>query len=104
VTALARVTSASIIDVSEPTDHLLWELETLDRLCASRSIIIGEQASVERWSQDGGAASGDTTLGARFAARLDGRHVLAYTTDRRGMRRFARALHGMLLDIEDGPS
>ncbi len=104
VTALARVTSASIIDISEPTEHLLWELDTLDRLCASRSIIIGEQASVERWSQDAGVESGDTALGASFAARLDGRQALAYTTDRAGMRRFARALHGMLLDIEDGPS
>jgi hypothetical protein len=104
VTALARVTSASIIDISEPTEHLLWELETLDRLCASRSIIIGEQASVERWSQAVSVAPGDTTLGAGFAARLDGRQVLAYTTDRAGMRRFARALHGMLLDIQDGPS
>jgi hypothetical protein len=104
VTTLARVTSASIIDISEPTEHLLWELDTLDRLCANRSIVIGEQASVERWSQDVGVASGDTALGARFAARLDGRQVLAYTTDRAGMRRFARALHGMLLDIGDGPS
>ena len=104
VTALARVTSASIIDISEPTEHLLWELATLDRLCANRSIIIGEQASVERWSRDVAVASGDTELDARFAARLDGRLVLAYTTDRAGMRRFARALHGMLLDIQDGPS
>lgn len=103
VTALARVTSASIIDISEPTAHLLWELETLDRLCASRSIIIGERASVERWAQEVDLASGDT-LNASFASRLDGRQVLAYTTDRAGMRRFARALHGRLLDIQDGSS
>jgi len=104
VTALARVTSASIIDISEPTEHLLWELETLERLCANRSIIIGEHASVVRWSQDVAVTPGNPSLDARFAARLDGRVVLAYTTDRAGMRRFARALHGMLLDIDDGPS
>jgi hypothetical protein len=103
VTALARVTAASIIDISEPTEHLLWELETLERLCANRSIIIGEQASVVRWSQDVAVTPGNPSLDARFAARLDGRVVLAYTTDRAGMRRFARALHGMLLDIDDGP-
>jgi hypothetical protein len=103
VSALARVTSAAIIDVSEPTEHLLWELDELDRLCSSRSIIIGEHDRVMRWARDA-AAPGDAGLHARFAERLDGRDVLAYTTDRDGMRRFARALHGRLLDIEDGPA
>jgi hypothetical protein len=104
VSALARVTSAAIIDISEPTEHLLWELDELDRLCASRSIIIGEQGRVERWARDEAASSGDASLYARFAERLEGRDVLAYTTDSTGMRRFARALHGRLLDIEDGPA
>jgi len=104
VSELARVTSASIIDISEPTEHLLWEMEELDRVCPSRSIIIGEHARVTRWVPGNDVTPGISSLDARFAARLEGRDVLAYSTDRAGMRRFARALHGTLLDIADGPA
>jgi hypothetical protein len=104
VSELARVTSASIIDVSEPSEHLLWELDELKRMCPGRSIIIGEHTRVARWAQSDGGTPSDGSLDSRFASRLDGRDVLAYTTDRAGMRRFARALHGLLLDIDDGPS
>ena len=104
VSELARVTSASIIDISEPTEHLLWELDELKRMCPGRSIVIGEHARVARWAQADDAERLDGSLDGRFASRLDGRDVLAYTTDPAGMRRFARALHGILLDIEDGPA
>ena len=104
VSELARVTSASIIDISEPTEHLLWELDELKRVCPGRSIIIGEHARVARWAQSNDVTAPDGSLDRRFAARVEGREVLAYTTDRAGMRRFARALHGLLLDIDDGPA
>ena len=111
VSELAKVTSASIIDISEPTEHLLWELNELDRVCPGRSIVIGEQERVSRWAQEDAATTipgleitPAGSLDARFAACLEGRDVLAYTTDRAGMRRFARALHGLLLDVDDGPA
>ncbi len=99
VTSLTRIAAASIIDISDPSEHLLWELGELERLSPGRWIAIGEHARVQRWTESPGAAD---TFDARFAQRLGSRSILAYTTDRRGMRRFARALLGMLLDIEDG--
>ena len=57
-----------------------------------------------RWVPGNDVTPGISSLDARFAARLEGRDVLAYSTDRAGMRRFARALHGTLLDIADGPA
>ena len=99
VSSLAAVTSASIIDVSEPTENLLWEIEELYRRCGRRWIMIGERARVARWT-DGGASPPPGSLEARFAARLDARDVLVYDVDRRGMRRFARALYGLLLAVE----
>jgi hypothetical protein len=98
VTALAEVTSASVLDVSDPTDNLVWEMDELERLCAGRRILIGEQGRLAQWCGD--ATVDPESAAARFAARLDGQDVLAYTVDRRGMRRFARALYGKLLDIE----
>jgi len=100
VSALAGVTAASVIDVSEPTDHLLWELYELERLCPGRWIMIGEHARVARWAQADAVPPAADSLEARFAARLASRDLLAYTTDRRGMRRFARALSGMLLEVD----
>ena len=38
-------------------------------------------------------------LEERVAQLLDGRDVIAYTTDRRGRRRFARALRGALMSL-----
>ena len=104
VSALARVAEACIIDVSEPTEHLLWELYELERSHPGRWIVIGEHQRVAVWANRTADSFPAGSIDARAAALLDARDVLAYTTDRRGMRRFARALHGMLLDIADGPN
>jgi hypothetical protein len=92
VSGLASVTSVSIIDVSEPTENLAWELGELERLFGDRYVIIGEHDRVLRWASPPVAAPAPGSLDARVAEWLDGREVLAYTSDRAGMRRFARAL------------
>jgi hypothetical protein len=102
VSALAASSAATIVDISEPTKHLLWELDELERLGAGRTIFVAEHARVLAWSETRESGEAGNTLEQRFARQLASRMVLAYTTDRRGMRRFARALHGMLLDVEDG--
>jgi hypothetical protein len=102
VSGLAGVTSASVIDVSDPTEHLLWEISELERLCPGRWIIIGEHGRLRRWTEGSAPGTERDAIDARFERWLDGRAVLAYTTDRRGMRRFSRALYGMLLDVERG--
>jgi hypothetical protein len=103
VSALAGVTAASVIDVSDPTEHLLWEMDQLERLCPGRWIIIGEHARLTRWVGEDAQSAPRGAVDARFGQWLEGRDVLAYTTDRRGMRRFARALYGRLLELERPP-
>jgi hypothetical protein len=98
VSALARRAAAVIVDISEPTENVLWELEEMERLCAGKYVLIGEEASIRRWSA-GIVAEPPQSFWVRFANHLGEAEVLAYTTDQRGMRRFARALHGRLRDL-----
>jgi hypothetical protein len=97
VTALANVASATLLDISELTENMAWELGELQRLGAlDRCIFIAENDRIARWA-DGGP--GATPLQSQVAAVIGDCAVLTYATNRKGMRRFARALYGMLLDI-----
>src|SRR5262249_5101393 len=49
VSALASVTTVSIMDISELTENIAWELGELQRLCPGRCILIGEQPRIARW-------------------------------------------------------
>jgi hypothetical protein len=100
VEALAAVTSAAILDISELTENVAWELREIERLCPGRCILIGEHARIMRWETADAMSSAPDALDARVAHLLDGREVIAYTTDRKGMRRFARALYGVLLESQ----
>ena len=103
VSALARAASATIIDISEPTGNLAWELGELQRLGhLDRCIFIGEADRITPSSGDDSMPTAATALHARVAAAIGDRAVLGYTTNRRGMRRFTRALYGMLLDVSAG--
>jgi hypothetical protein len=95
VTALASVASAAIVDISEPTVNLAWEVSELDRLDReTRCIFIGDHSRIAGW--DASKSSNAQYVGSVIGDR----EVLAYTTDRAGMRRFAKALYGMLLEIQ----
>jgi hypothetical protein len=97
VTELASVSSLTIIDVSEPTVNVLWEIEELTRRFGGRCVFIGQHdrvASLAAGPPDGRAPG---SVEERIAALLEGREVLAYTADRRGLKRFAKALRGVLL-------
>lgn len=98
VRQLASVSSIVLIDVSEPTEHLLWEIEELSTRFGPRCVLVGEHARVSTLAAPPGEGPASGALEARAARLLDGREVLAYTTDRRGMRRFASALHARLLE------
>ena len=101
VSALASAAAATIIDISEPTGNLAWELMELARLGRlDRCIFIGEADRVLPWA-GGHSATTDTGSGqSTLAAAIGARPVLAYATDRKGMRRFTRALYGMLLSVD----
>jgi hypothetical protein len=99
VARLASIATVALIDVSEPTKNLLWELEVMNHQFGHRSILIGKQDRVDALveSLDQQHERGSLEHGLRLA--LDGHEILAYTTDRAGMRRFARALRGQLLTL-----
>ena len=97
VTELAARASLPLIDVSEPTEHVLWEVEALMERFGDRCVLVGQY---ERVAVLAGMQPGDrpaTPAERRLAQLLEAREVLAYTTDPKGLRRFARALRGELL-------
>lgn len=97
VSALASVAVATIVDLSEPTENLLWEIGELVRLGGhDRCIFIVDHA---RLDDAGNFRDGGAGFAANLAILVGNRDVLAYRTDRAGMRRFARALYGLLLDL-----
>jgi len=100
VSALASVSAATIVDISEPTDNLAWELRELDRLdIEDRCIFIVDHARIA----ENPTLGSDAGFQSPIAKLVGDREVLAYATDRAGMRRFARALHGKLLDLPPRP-
>ena len=98
VSALASVAVATIVDLSEPTENLVWEITELMRLHGQdRCIFIVDHSRIAKdETLDLDDAVG---LEARVIRLVGDREVLAYTTDRAGMRRFARALYGRLVDL-----
>ena len=98
VSRLLDVSAVPLIDLSDPTENVLWELEELTRRFGPRCLIVGQRERVVRFA-DAPETAAPGSLDERLRALLDGQEVLAYTTDRRGMRRFARALRGKLLTV-----
>ncbi|MGH9181455.1 MAG: hypothetical protein ACRDY5_07050 [Acidimicrobiales bacterium] len=78
VLAFAGASAVVLVDVSEASDNLLWELRSLET-DGRRRLLIGRQARVE-------------PIDPRLAEELDGEEVVAYGEGRRALRRFARAL------------
>jgi hypothetical protein len=85
VTALMARATAALVDVSELTDHMLWEIELLARSNDVRAVFVIHADRVWQVDQPG-----------RLRELLDGQQVLAYTTDPDGLIRFARSLRAML--------
>ena len=97
VKGFAEVSSAPLIDLSDVSEHVLWEIEELTRLFGPRCLLVGRHDRVA-WLADPPAARPGSDE-ERLLRLLDGHEVLAYTIDRRGMRRFARALRARLLTV-----
>lgn len=94
VIRLVDSASAVVVDVSEPTENLLWEIEALRREHGLKWLPIGEDDRVDALIKGGRRATG---LERRFLQLLDGEEVLAYASDRRAdMKRFSRQLYSRL--------
>jgi len=93
VTAAARDAAVTLIDVSDVSEHLIWEL---DMVAARRVpvVYVGQVDRVGRLTRE--HAAPPSSWDERLAELLDGEEILAYETDARGRRRFARALRNKL--------
>jgi len=93
VTAIADVCALPLIDISEPTDHVVWEVETLLHRFGHRCVFIGQHARVNALR----IAALPGSPSSRVQTLLDGHEVLVYATaSRRDIRRFTRALRATL--------
>lgn len=98
VLRLAGLSSVVLIDVSEPTQHLVWEIESLAATHVP-CVFIGHHDRVRGLAAQHEPADEQTR---RVARLLEGEEVLAYTTDAAGMRRFAGALRSLLMERTAG--
>jgi hypothetical protein len=91
VLAFAESSRLVLVDISELSEHLLWELSTLHADPRIAFLLIGRRDRVE-------ALATSATLTPAFSEHLEGREVLVYEgDDKRARRRFARALNSRLL-------
>jgi hypothetical protein len=87
VHAFAHSAGAVIIDVTIPSDSLRWEVTTLLPVLGPRCVLVGRLDVLTHTQPDG-----RVVLSSPLARDVDGHQILAYRTDPRGLRRFARAL------------
>lgn len=93
VSRFALVSSVALIDVSDPTENLVWEIEELTKRSRTKCVFICQRERAEQVV----AGSLEGPYDNQVARLLELEEILAYTTDRRGRRRFARALRGTLM-------
>jgi hypothetical protein len=99
VQQLASRVLVIVVDVSKPTDNLLWEIENVLPEFGQRCVLIGHYNEVCRLAANDPHAAPRGPMAAHLASLLEGREVLAYTNDDQGMRRFARALRAKLESV-----
>lgn len=89
VTQLTEPSSVVVVDVSEPSDSLIWEIEMLARAGAATLFIADASRIATLVPADG--SDGDAAVRQQLRQLVDGREVLVYRADdRRDMRRFHR--------------
>ncbi|HEV8392954.1 MAG TPA: hypothetical protein VGQ37_01720 [Vicinamibacterales bacterium] len=95
VSSFARHTSVALVDISEPSVNLLWEIEELTLRTRTPCVFIGEYDRVAPLGDDRVRSQSEQGF-PQLAILLGEEEVLAYSTDRAGRQRFARALRGKL--------
>jgi hypothetical protein len=94
VRGLGAAADIAIIDVSHPTDALLWELEAMRLMFGRRWLLVGAFEYVTSLASPQTATSQDHR--GRLARLLDGEQVIAYGHTDEDIRRFSRALRNRL--------
>jgi hypothetical protein len=93
VQRLAAESAAVIVDVSEPSENLLWEIETLKPDFGARCILVGEE---DRLRAMNSTRRDPSPLVLDLFAVVGDEDVLAYASDKRSRKRFDRALRARL--------
>jgi hypothetical protein len=91
------VSSVALVDVSEPTDNLLWEIQELTSSHSRCVFICRHDRALEIAAA--ASTSSTSTFDDDMGRLLEMEQILAYTTDRAGRKRFARALRATLLSL-----
>ena len=116
VARLADACDVMLFDVSQPSDNLVWELDTLLAKYADSCVFIGELGTLRRHLDrvvahtysdgldvEGRTTSPDTPV-VRVDRLLEGRTVVGYCADPAGLRRFRRALRAELEKFPSRPN
>jgi hypothetical protein len=91
VSCFARGSAVVIIDVSIPSESVLWEIRALLPVMGQRCILVGRMDLLTQ--QD---LAGRTVVVSPIASDIDGHEVLVYRADGPGIRRFSRALRATI--------
>ena len=93
IIGIAQAAEAIFIDVSMPTIHVLWEIETAMREFPHKIVYLGQKSLMEQW-MDEATCENDYEVRAKIRPLLDGATVLAYEpvsrTSKRGFRKSLR--------------
>jgi hypothetical protein len=102
VRRLAATVSAILIDVSEPTENLLWEIRALEVELRSRWVLVGRRDRVETLIQRSEERGAGNEIVSELRDLLEGERILVYEgDDKAAMKRFAAALHSRLEERAD---
>jgi hypothetical protein len=93
VRGIANVSDVVVIDVSQPTDALLWEVGNLKPIFGNRWILVGAHSRVAPLANPQAVAGTPQGL---LANLLDGHEVIAYGSGPAEQQRFVRALRRRL--------
>ncbi len=97
VRGFAAVSKVAVIDVSHPTDPLLWEVASLKPLFAGRLVFVGARDLVHQLARPPHEIAG-TPHGA-LAQLLDGEEIIAYGPASADLRRFTKALRRRIANL-----
>jgi hypothetical protein len=94
VRALSEEATVAVVDISDPSEHLAWEIALLKGEIAARLLLIGRRDRVEALIR----GDSENEAAARLRALLEGEQVLVYDAGggRDAERRFTRSLGAQL--------
>jgi hypothetical protein len=92
-----------LIDVSMPTEHILWEVQQLCRTDFRQCLLIGDERMVREWLDAAKNGNDPEGILESMTTMLSNRTILLYDRDRRHRRAFRDALRRALDNVTDFP-